>query len=51
MQRFQQIASLLYMNNDVQAYMLAEMRLQKLMADIFKSVTDACGMDMGIPGE
>lgn len=51
MQRFQQIASLLYMNNDVQAYLLAEMRLQKLMADIFKSITDACGMDMGVPGE
>lgn len=51
MQRFQQIASLLYMNNDVQTYLLAEMRLQKLMADIFKAVTDACGMDMGVPGE
>lgn len=51
MQRFQQIASLLYMNNDVQAYLLAEMRLQKLMADIFKTITDACGMDMGVPGE
>lgn len=51
MQRFQQIMSLLYMNNDVQAYMLAEVRLQKMMADLFKIITDACGMDMGIPGE
>ena len=51
MQRFQQIMSLLYMNNDVQAYMLAEVRLQKLMADLFKTITDACGMDIGIPGE
>ena len=39
------------MNNDVQAYMLAEVRLQKLMADLFKTITDACGMDIGIPGE
>ena len=51
MQRFQQIMSLLYMNDDVQAYMLAEIRLQKMMADLFKTIIDACGMDMNIPGE
>ena len=48
-QRFQQIASLLYMNSDVQAYMMAELRLQKMLADIFKILTDASGMNMDLP--
>lgn len=51
MQRFQQIASLLYMNNDVQAYMMAELRLQKLLADVFKIISDASGMKMDLPSE
>ena len=31
MQRFQQLASLLYMNSDVQAYLMAEMQMQKTL--------------------
>ncbi len=46
MQRFQQIASLLYMNNDVQAYLMAEMRQQKLLADVFKIISEAGGINM-----
>ncbi|MCL1963655.1 MAG: YlbF family regulator [Firmicutes bacterium] len=46
MQRFSQIASLLYMNSDVQAYLMAEMRLQRLMADVFKIISDAGGINM-----
>lgn len=46
MLRFQQIASLLYMNNDVQAYLMAEMRLQKMMADVLKIITEAGGLNM-----
>ncbi|MDL2318699.1 YlbF family regulator [Eubacteriales bacterium OttesenSCG-928-A19] len=50
MQRFSQISSLLYMNNDVQAYLLAEMRLQRVMADVFKIISEASGMSMELPG-
>ena len=50
MQRFQQIGSLLYMNGDVQAYLMAEMRLQRLMADIFKIISEAGGMNMDMLG-
>ena len=49
-QRFSQIASLLYMNGDVQAYLMAEMRLQRLMADVFKILSDAGGMQLEVPG-
>ena len=49
MQRFQQLASLLYMNSDVQAYLLAEMQMQKTLADIFKILTDAAGVTLEIP--
>ena len=37
MQRFQQLASLLYMNSDVQAYLMAEMQMQKTLADVESS--------------
>ena len=50
MQRFQQIASLLYMNNDVQAYLMSEMRLQKMMADVFKIISEAGGMNLDMLG-
>jgi hypothetical protein len=30
--------------------MLAEMRLQQALADIFKIVTEAANIDMGLPG-
>ena len=49
MQRFQQLATLLYMNSDVQAYLLAEMQMQKTMADVFKILTDAAGITLDIP--
>ena len=47
MQRFQQLASLLYMNSDVQAYLMAEM--QKTLADIFKILTEAAGIRFDVP--
>ena len=49
MKRFQQLASLLYMNNDVQAYLMAEMQMQKTMGDIFKILTDAAGVSFDLP--
>lgn len=50
MQRFSQISSLLFMNSDVQAYLLAEMRLQKMMADVFKIISEAAGLNMDMMG-
>ncbi|MBQ7486904.1 MAG: YlbF family regulator [Clostridia bacterium] len=49
MQRFQKLAALLYMNNDVQAYLMAEMQMQKTLADVFKIVTDAAGIHFELP--
>lgn len=49
MQRFQSIASLLYMNQDVQAYLIAEMQMQKTMADVFKILTEAAGITFDLP--
>lgn len=49
MQRFQQLASLLYMNADVQAYLIAEMQMQKTMADVFKIQTEAAGITFDLP--
>lgn len=50
MQRFSQIGSLLYLNSDVQAYLMAEMRVQKLMADVFKIISEAGGLNMDMLG-
>ena len=50
MQRFQGITSLLFTNPDVSRFMLAEMRLQQALADIFKIINDAAGVDFGFPG-
>lgn len=46
MQRFSQINSLLYLNQDVQAYLLAEMRLQQTLADVFKIISEAGGINL-----
>ena len=50
MQRFQGITSLLFSNPTVSKYMLAEMRLQQALADIFKIITEAANIDMELPG-
>ncbi len=49
MQRFQQLASLLYMNADAQAYLMAQMQMQKTLADVFKLLTDAAGVAIDLP--
>ena len=50
MQRFQGINTVLFTKPEVSQFMLAEMRLQQAVADIFKIVTDAAGLDMQLPG-
>ena len=49
MQRFQKLASLLYMNSDVQAYLMAEMQMQKTLGDVFKILTEAAGISFDVP--
>ena len=46
MQRFAQINSLLYLNEDVKAYLLAEMRLQQILADVFRIISEAGGISL-----
>ena len=50
MQRFSGISALLFGKSEISQYLLAEMRLQQAMADIFKIFTDAAGLDMQLPG-
>ncbi|MGI6687200.1 MAG: YlbF family regulator [Christensenellales bacterium] len=50
MQRFQQISSLLYAGTDTSAYLLAEMRLQQVIADIYNAINQASGLSLELPG-
>ena len=50
MQRFSGISTLLFFKQEVSQFLMAEMRLQQAMADIFKIVTEAADVEMSIPG-
>ena len=50
MQRFSGISTLLFSKQEVSNFLMAEMRLQQAMADIFKIVTEAADVELGIPG-
>lgn len=50
MRRFTQIASFLYAGTDTSLYLMAEMRLQKMVGDVLKIITDAAGLDFELPG-
>ena len=50
MQRFSGITTVLFAQTEVSQYLLAEMRLQQALADIFKIITDAADIDMQLPG-
>ena len=47
-QRFSGISTLLFSKPEVSQFLLSEMRLQQALADIFKIVTEAADVDMGI---
>ena len=49
MQRFSGIAALLFSKPEVSQYLLAEMRLQQTMADIFRILTEAADIDLTLP--
>lgn len=48
MQRFSAISGLLFSKPEVNQYLLAEMRLQQAMADIFRILTEAADLDLGM---
>lgn len=50
MQRFSGISALLFGKPETSQYLLAEMRMQQTMADIFKILTDAADIDLTLPG-
>ena len=46
MERLQKIAGVLQLSPDASNFILSEYRLQKLLADIYKILGDAAGIDM-----
>ena len=50
MRRFQSISSLLYQGTDTSALLLAEMRLQQALADIYNIISKASGIQLDLPG-
>ena len=48
--RFSALSGLLFGKPEVRDFLLAEMRLQQTLADIFKILTDAAGLDIRLPG-
>ncbi len=48
--RFQQISSLLFAGTDTSRFLLAEMRLQKALADIYNMISSASGLSLELPG-
>ena len=48
-QRFQQLSGLMFADPRTNAYLIAEMNVQKMMAGVFQSLTDAAGMDIPMP--
>ena len=49
MQKFQSLNMLLFADSRTSGYLMAEMRLQKMMADIFGVLTQAAGMEIPLP--
>ena len=50
LQRFSGISTLLFSKPEVSQFLLNEMRLQQMLADIFKILTEAADVDMAVPG-
>lgn len=50
MQRFSALSTLLFTKDSVRDYLLAEMRLQQALGDIFRILTEAADIDLGLDG-
>ncbi len=46
MQRFSQMSALLYASQPTAGYLVAEMRLQQLLAQVFQVITTAVGLEL-----
>ena len=49
-QRFKQLSGLLMMTPSIAQYMLAQMRVQQMMSEVFQTVTQAADMEIKLPG-
>ena len=49
-QRFSQLSGLLFTNNEVAQYLLAQLRVQKLTGEICQQMMDAAGLELQLPG-
>lgn len=47
--RFQQLGTLLFADQRTAGFLLAEMRMQQLMAGVFEQISRAAGMDIPVP--
>ena len=48
-QRFQQLSALLFADQRTSTYLLAEIRLQQMMAQVFETLTRAADMNIPLP--
>ena len=49
-QRFQSLNMLLFADSRTSGFLMAEMKLQRMMAEIFETLTRAAGMEIPMPG-
>ena len=49
-QKFSRLSGLLYMNPEISQYLLAQIRVQKLVGEVFQTLAKAAEMDMELPG-
>lgn len=50
-QRFQSLNMLLFADSRTSGFLLAEMKLQRMMAEVFETLTKAAGMEIPYPGK
>lgn len=49
LQRFSQMSALLYADPRTSGYLMAQLRLQKLVADVLQTITQAADLPMDLP--
>lgn len=49
-QRFQQLSALLMMNSSISQYLVAQMRVQQMLSDVFQTITQAADLEISLPG-
>ena len=49
-QRFQSLNMLLFADSRTSGFLMAEMKLQRMMAEIFETLTRAADMEIPMPG-